>query len=107
MPRRARSAVRAVPVDAVGYICRRCGLSLGRFLLMDAAHVSESGNSTTAGGSLLSAGFLGLLATQFLTALNDNIYRWLIIGIGKDHVAAYTKAHGESGWLNDGNVLMA
>jgi acyl-[acyl-carrier-protein]-phospholipid O-acyltransferase/long-chain-fatty-acid--[acyl-carrier-protein] ligase len=41
----------------------------------------------TAGGKLFSAGFLGLLATQFLTALNDNILRWLVIGIGKDHVA--------------------
>lgn len=74
---------------------------------MDAAHAPSASNATTAGGSLFSAGFLGLLATQFLTALNDNIYRWLIIGIGKDHVAAYTKSHGPSGWLNDGNVLMA
>ena len=30
--------------------------------------------------------FLGLLATQFLTATNDNIFRWLVIGIGKQHV---------------------
>ena len=74
---------------------------------MDAGHTESSGNSATAGSSLFSAGFLGLLATQFLTALNDNIYRWLIIGIGKDHVAAYEKAHGAGGWLNDGNVLMA
>src|SRR5262245_15013996 len=74
---------------------------------MDAAHVSSSTNQPTTGGTLLSAGFLGLLATQFLTALNDNIYRWLIIGIGKDHVAAYQRANGASGWLNDGNVLMA
>ena len=33
--------------------------------------------------------FWACLATQFLTALNDNIFRWLVIGIGKDHVAAY------------------
>ncbi len=74
---------------------------------MDAAATPGRDSAATAGGSLVSAGFLCLLATQFLTALNDNIYRWLIIGIGKDHVAAHTKAHGESGWLNDGNVLMA
>lgn len=41
-------------------------------------------NAATERG-LLSAGFLGLLATQFLTAMNDNIFRWLVIGIGKDH----------------------
>jgi acyl-[acyl-carrier-protein]-phospholipid O-acyltransferase / long-chain-fatty-acid--[acyl-carrier-protein] ligase len=41
-----------------------------------------------AGSSLLSPAFLGLLATQFLTALNDNVFRWLVIGIAKDHIAA-------------------
>jgi acyl-[acyl-carrier-protein]-phospholipid O-acyltransferase/long-chain-fatty-acid--[acyl-carrier-protein] ligase len=35
--------------------------------------------------SLASASFLGLLATQFLGATNDNILRWLVIGIGKDY----------------------
>jgi acyl-[acyl-carrier-protein]-phospholipid O-acyltransferase / long-chain-fatty-acid--[acyl-carrier-protein] ligase len=34
--------------------------------------------------SLLSNSFLGLLATQLLGATNDNILRWLVIGIGKD-----------------------
>jgi acyl-[acyl-carrier-protein]-phospholipid O-acyltransferase / long-chain-fatty-acid--[acyl-carrier-protein] ligase len=29
---------------------------------------------------------LGLLATQFLTVTNDNIFRWLVIGVGKQHV---------------------
>lgn len=33
-----------------------------------------------------SIAFLSLLATQFLTAVNDNIFRWLVIGIAKDHV---------------------
>src|SRR6185295_4396304 len=54
---------------------------------MDAGAGSASSTSQTASGSLLSAGFLGLLTTQFLTAMNDNIFRWLVIGIGKDHVA--------------------
>ena len=35
--------------------------------------------------SLVSASFLGLLLTQFLGATNDNILRWLVIGIGKDY----------------------
>ncbi|MEE3372585.1 MAG: MFS transporter [Planctomycetota bacterium] len=35
---------------------------------------------------LLSGSFLGLLFTQFLTATNDNVFRWLVIGIGKDFV---------------------
>ncbi|MBW8883719.1 MAG: hypothetical protein JF612_02850, partial [Planctomycetia bacterium] len=53
---------------------------------MDAAHASDSLTSKTAGQPLLSAGFLGLLATQFLTATNDNIFRWLVIGLGKQHL---------------------
>ncbi|MCC6492866.1 MAG: MFS transporter [Pirellulales bacterium] len=36
--------------------------------------------------SLVSKSFLGLLLTQFLGATNDNILRWLVIGIGKDYV---------------------
>ena len=35
--------------------------------------------------SLVSKSFLGLLCTQFLGATNDNILRWLVIGIGKDY----------------------
>lgn len=37
-------------------------------------------------GGLTSMSFVGLLMTQFLTAVNDNIFRWLAIGIGKDYV---------------------
>src|SRR5436309_10990034 len=53
---------------------------------MDAAHASDSSAAPGADRSLLSAGFLGLLATQFLTATNDNIFRWLVIGLGKQHL---------------------
>ena len=35
-----------------------------------------------------SASFLGLLVTQFLGALNDNVFRWLVVPIGKDMVAS-------------------
>jgi len=32
---------------------------------------------------LLKPGFLALLVTQFLTAFNDNVFRWLIVPIGQ------------------------
>jgi len=34
-------------------------------------------------GGLTSASFVGLLFTQLLTAVNDNAFRWLVIGVGK------------------------
>ncbi len=33
-----------------------------------------------------SISFIALLLTQLLTAINDNVFRWLAIGIGKDYV---------------------
>ena len=38
------------------------------------------------GEGLLSKSFVGLLITQFLGAMNDNMFRWLIVPIGKDMV---------------------
>jgi hypothetical protein len=35
---------------------------------------------------LMSLTFIGLLLTQFLGAANDNILRWLVIGLGKHYV---------------------
>lgn len=35
---------------------------------------------------LLSGTFVGLLLTQFLGTTNDNILRWLVIGIGKEYI---------------------
>src|SRR5262249_10273524 len=35
---------------------------------------------------LRSTTFIGLLLTQFLGATNDNILRWLVIGLGKEYV---------------------
>jgi hypothetical protein len=52
---------------------------------MDSATGTEPTATSAAGRSLLLPGFLGLLATQFLTVTNDNIFRWLLIGIGKQH----------------------
>jgi len=43
-------------------------------------------------GRLASKSFLGLLVTQFLGATNDNIFRWLVIGIGKDFVEPHQVA---------------
>ena len=45
---------------------------------------SSDGTRTTGpSGGLLTASFMGLVVTQFLVALNDNIFRWLLIPIGK------------------------
>jgi acyl-[acyl-carrier-protein]-phospholipid O-acyltransferase/long-chain-fatty-acid--[acyl-carrier-protein] ligase len=50
---------------------------------------------------LCSASFLGLLSTQLLTAVNDNVFRWLVIGIGKTLVARqYGPGH-------EGSILAA
>jgi 1-acyl-sn-glycerol-3-phosphate acyltransferase len=46
-----------------------------------------------ASGEVLSPSFIGLLLTQFLTALNDNVFRWLVIGIGKLYVTPNNISH--------------
>ncbi|MFT7641867.1 MAG: acyl-[acyl-carrier-protein]-phospholipid O-acyltransferase, partial [Pirellulaceae bacterium] len=43
-------------------------------------------NADISSDKLTAPSFLGLLLTQTLTATNDNIFRWLAIGIGKDYV---------------------
>ncbi len=43
--------------------------------------IAEAGNPP---GGLRSLGFAALVVTQFLVALNDNMFRWLIIPIGKE-----------------------
>ncbi len=45
----------------------------------DVTHGGEHG-----GGHLWTRGFFGLLLTQWLTAINDNVFRWLAIDIAKD-----------------------
>ncbi len=53
---------------------------------MDAtSSLENSASNPLPRSGLGSVGFQGLLWTQFFTALNDNIFRWLVIGIGKDH----------------------
>src|SRR3954468_6991783 len=46
---------------------------------------SQADAETPQHESLQSATFIGLLVTQFLGAANDNILRWLVIGIGKEY----------------------
>ncbi len=50
------------------------------------ARPPESERPEATRGNLFSASFLGLLVTQLLGAANDNVLRWLVIGIGKDFV---------------------
>ena len=48
----------------------------------------KTGNDNLHGsGTVSSPSFLALLITQWLTAINDNAFRWLVIGIGKDYVS--------------------
>ena len=47
---------------------------------------SPPGNPLDNRKGLLSISFIGLVITQFLVALNDNMFRWLIIPIGKEMV---------------------
>jgi len=46
----------------------------------------ERGNPGDLRAGLASRSFWGLLATQFLGALNDNMFRWLVVPIGKTMV---------------------
>jgi len=45
------------------------------------------------GGKLRSPSFVGLLLVVFLGAANDNILRWLVIGIGKQYVSPENIRH--------------
>ncbi|MDO5581065.1 MAG: MFS transporter [Planctomycetia bacterium] len=47
-------------------------------------HTAEESPKTSATkGKLWTKGFIALLITQFMVALNDNFFRWLIVPIGK------------------------
>ncbi|MCR9198028.1 MAG: acyl-[ACP]--phospholipid O-acyltransferase [Planctomycetaceae bacterium] len=57
---------------------------------MSAAHPTESRLPHNAAGAppLLSTSFVGYLLMSFLTAVNDSMYRWLIIPLAKQQLAA-------------------
>ena len=44
-------------------------------------------HKTVGSGGLRSPAFQGLLWTQWLTSINDNVFRWYVIGVGKDQFA--------------------
>ena len=50
--------------------------------IMEASLIQKNATETTT-PPLWTKGFIALLITQFMVALNDNIFRWLIIPIGK------------------------
>jgi len=50
---------------------------------LDAQFAPGSSSLETLGG-VCSASFVGLLVTQFLGAVNDNMFRWLVVPIGKE-----------------------
>ena len=47
-------------------------------------HAEASTNHPTRGERWYSPGFLNLLMTQFLTAMNDHTFRWYAVGLAKD-----------------------
>jgi len=80
--------------------------------------MATASSSLPATNSLLSPSFQGLLWTNLLTVINDNAFRWLVIGIGKDYfppehqgwllmvgsvcfVAPYILFASVAGWLAD------
>lgn len=57
-------------------------------------------NADHRASTLRNASFIGLVCTQLLTAINDNVFRWLVIGIGKQ----YYGKEGETGVLAVGSA---
>lgn len=53
----------------------------------ETTQIAETSTADDHRGGLGSRSFLGLLATQFLGAVNDNMFRWLVVPIGKEIVA--------------------
>ena len=61
------------------------------------------------GEGLRSKSFIGLLLTQLLTAINDNVFRWLVIGVGKDFVDPEQVNSGSQrcGWRSRGGTVQS
>jgi acyl-[acyl-carrier-protein]-phospholipid O-acyltransferase/long-chain-fatty-acid--[acyl-carrier-protein] ligase len=64
----------------------------------------DAGRPMGVGAGLASLSFLGLLVTQFLVALNDNMFRWLVIPIGKQ---LFVKAQDIAPAAGQGFALIA
>ena len=52
--------------------------------MSDSIEADEQGLNELRSGGLRSSSFQGLLWTQWLTSINDNVFRWFVIGVGKD-----------------------
>jgi acyl-[acyl-carrier-protein]-phospholipid O-acyltransferase/long-chain-fatty-acid--[acyl-carrier-protein] ligase len=73
------------------------------------ANAAPSRNADPSGGenSVWSLSFQCLLWTNWLTAINDNVFRWFVIGIGKDfaEAAAATSGNGTGFRITEAFVL--
>jgi acyl-[acyl-carrier-protein]-phospholipid O-acyltransferase/long-chain-fatty-acid--[acyl-carrier-protein] ligase len=63
------------------------GLTSMNSTIADETPANDGDNVKATSGGLLSPSFQGLLWTQWLTAVNDNVFRWFVIGVGKDQFA--------------------
>ena len=54
--------------------------------MSDLIEADESGLEELRAGGLSSGSFQGLLWTQWLTSINDNVFRWFVVGVGKDQL---------------------
>ena len=52
--------------------------------MSDSIEADEQSLNELRSGGLRSSSFQGLLWTQWLTSINDNVFRWFVIGVGKD-----------------------
>jgi acyl-[acyl-carrier-protein]-phospholipid O-acyltransferase/long-chain-fatty-acid--[acyl-carrier-protein] ligase len=51
---------------------------------MSESSTADPSKTDLTDGGLSSPSFQGLLWTQWLTSVNDNVFRWFVIGVGKD-----------------------
>ena len=51
--------------------------------MSDSIEADDNGLEKLREGGLRSASFQGLLWTQWLTSINDNVFRWFVVGVGK------------------------
>jgi len=56
--------------------------------MSDSIEANEPGLTELRSGGLRSSSFQGLLWTQWLTSINDNVFRWFVIGVGKDQFSS-------------------
>ena len=60
-------------------------------------------------GGVFSPSFLALVATQFFVALNDNMFRWLVVPIGKELMGSSWNGMPEvvKGWMNPETLALS